>query len=133
MREISDATFNVEVIQSPVPVLVVFTAKWAGPCNLYTPKVTDVEKEYGSKVKFALFDIDDNPSIPETYGVRQVPLTLTFKQGTPVDCYAGDLPLENLYEIVKTITGENSEAPTNLPKKQTTRKSTRSKSKAEGK
>jgi len=89
---VTDETFDDEVINSTVPVLVDFWADWCAPCKMISPIVEDLANEYDGKVKFAKIDIDSNPRIPTVYGIRGIPALLFFKDGSPVDQVVGAVP-----------------------------------------
>jgi len=90
--EVSDDTFEDEVMKSEVPVLVDFWAEWCAPCKMIAPIVEDLANEYDGKVKFAKMDIDSNPSVPMKYGIRSIPTLLIFDGGSPVDQVVGAVP-----------------------------------------
>jgi thioredoxin 1 len=89
MLELSDATFEAEVVKSDKPVVVDFGAKWCGPCKRLAPIVEELAKEYEGKVKIAKFDIDASPQTPAKFRVLSVPTVLFFKGGKPVDTVIG--------------------------------------------
>ena len=89
---ISDDTFDQEVIKSDVPVLVDFWADWCAPCKMIAPIVEELAEEYDGKVKFAKLDVDSNPKVATTYGIRSIPTLLIFKGGSPVDQVVGAVP-----------------------------------------
>lgn len=81
-------------------LLVMFSAKWAGPCNLVRPTYAEVEEKCADLAKFAEFDIDDNPNVPEQYGVRAVPVFVLFEKGVPSAMKAGALPAQAIEEML---------------------------------
>ncbi|HJT51740.1 MAG TPA: thioredoxin TrxA [Nitrosospira sp.] len=78
---ISDATFETEVLQSTVPVLVDYWAEWCGPCKMIAPILDEVAKEYGDRLKVAKLNIDENQATPPKYGIRGIPTLMLFKNG----------------------------------------------------
>lgn len=93
MMTLNDRSFH-RALKQP-RLIVMFTAPWAGPCNLVRPVYTQLESEYPG-VTFAEFVVDDNPKIPQQYGVRNLPCFLSFAKGTPVTMKAGAIPEEAL-------------------------------------
>jgi thioredoxin 1 len=79
--ELSDDTFEQEVLESDVPVLVDYWAEWCGPCKMIAPVLEEVADDYGEKLKVAKLNIDDNPDIPPAYGIRGIPTLMLFKNG----------------------------------------------------
>lgn len=78
---ISDDSFENEVMQSDLPVLVDFWAPWCGPCKAIAPILEDLAPQYRQKVKFVKLDVDQNPSTPPKFGVRGIPTLILFKDG----------------------------------------------------
>jgi thioredoxin 1 len=89
---VSDKTFDEEVLQSEVPVMVDFWADWCAPCKMIAPIVEELSGEYDGKVKFAKIDVDSNPKVPTTYGIRGIPTLLIFSGGNPVGQVVGAVP-----------------------------------------
>ena len=90
--EITDATFDQEVVKADTVVLVDFWAEWCGPCKIIAPIVEDLAKEYDGKVKFTKLDVDSNPRSATNFGIRGIPTLLIFKDGKPVDQVVGAVP-----------------------------------------
>ncbi|MEC7880535.1 MAG: thioredoxin [Chloroflexota bacterium] len=87
--ELNDNNFEEEVIKSKEPVLVDFWAEWCGPCKMIAPSVENISGEYEGKLKVGKLDVDSNPTVSSTYGIRSIPTLLIFKDGAPVDQIVG--------------------------------------------
>jgi len=102
--EITDDTFEAEVIKSETPVLVDFWADWCGPCKAIAPIVEDLATEFEGKVKFTKLNVDTNPRTAMTYGIRSIPSLLIFNGGQPVKQVVGAVPKsvlkKNLLEAI---------------------------------
>ena len=99
--EITDATFQDEVVNSQVPVVIDFWAEWCGPCKMIAPIVEELAGEYEGKVKFAKMDVDSNPQTPMQFGIRGIPTLLIFNGGeNPVDQVVGAVPKSMLKKRV---------------------------------
>jgi len=79
--QVSDSTFEQEVLKSSEPVLVDFFAEWCGPCKAMAPALDAVANELKGKVKIVKVDVDQNPSVTMNYGVQAMPTLLLFKNG----------------------------------------------------
>ena len=90
--DVTDATFDEEVIKSDTPVLVDFWADWCAPCKMIAPIVVELSDEFDGKVKFAKVDVDSNPKVATNYGIRGIPTLLIFNDGKPVDQVVGAVP-----------------------------------------
>ena len=89
---VTDSTFDEEVIKADTPVLVDFWADWCAPCKMIAPIVEDLSTEFDGKIKFAKLDVDSNPQIATNYGIRGIPTLLIFNGGQPVDQVVGAVP-----------------------------------------
>ena len=96
VHEVSDATFEAEVLQSNQPVLVDFWAAWCGPCRALAPIVDEVAKAYEGKLKVMKMDVDSNTATPMRYGIRGIPALLIFKDGKVADQIVGFVPKETI-------------------------------------
>src|SRR6202789_2236262 len=101
--EVSDATFDQEVLQSEQPVLVDFWAVWCGPCKAIAPVVDDLARTYAGKLKVAKVDVDKNGATPFRYGIRGIPALLIFKGGKVADQIVGYVPREVIEEKVNCV------------------------------
>lgn len=90
--ELTDGTFDTEVIKTSTPVLVDFSADWCGPCKMMGPIIEDLANEYEGKAKITKIDVDVNPQTTSKYGVRSLPTLLIFKDGNVVDKIIGAVP-----------------------------------------
>lgn len=92
----SDATFQADVIDSDIPVLVDFWAPWCGPCRMVAPIVEELAGEYEGRVKFVKLNTDENPRIAGSLGIRSIPTLLVFKGGQMVGQIVGFRPKGDL-------------------------------------
>jgi thioredoxin 1 len=99
--EISDDTFDAEVLKSEKPVLVDFWAPWCGPCKAIAPVFEQLSNDYSGQVKFAKCNVDDNPSTPANYGIRAIPTLILFKEGQQVDQIVGMADKSKLEASIK--------------------------------
>ena len=73
MKAVTDADFASEVLGSDKTVLVDFWAEWCGPCRMVAPILEEISKEHGDKIEIVKLNIDENPKVPQEYGVLQIP------------------------------------------------------------
>jgi thioredoxin 1 len=84
VKEVTDMTFESEVVNSKTPVLIDFYAQWCGPCKMMAPIIDEVAKEYAGKLKVVKVDVDESGETAATYGVTAMPTFVVFKDGQEV-------------------------------------------------
>jgi thioredoxin 1 len=103
ISQISDDSFDSEVLKSPVPVLIDFWAPWCGPCRAIAPIVEELAGEYTGKLKIVKMNVDDNPRTPARYGVRGIPNLILFKNGEVQQQIVGAVPKAHLVKAISTV------------------------------
>jgi thioredoxin 1 len=103
IAHVSDDTFDSEVLQSSVPVLIDFWAPWCGPCKAIAPLVDELANDYAGKLKVVKMNVDDNPRTPSRYGVRGIPNLILFKDGEVQQQIVGAVPKAHLVKAVSSV------------------------------
>lgn len=107
VQQITDITFDKEVLESNKLVLVDFWAAWCGPCKMVAPVIDEIANEYNEKVKVVKVNTDENPSTAASYGIRSIPTLLIFNNGHIVDTIIGAIPkstvVNRIQECLKEI------------------------------
>jgi len=103
VTEVSDQSFEVEVIKSDKPTLVDLWAPWCGPCRMVAPVIEKLDGDYAGKVKFCKINVDDNPKTSAKYGVMSIPTLLLFKNGQVEDTVVGAVPESTLKQKIDQI------------------------------
>jgi len=92
MRQVTDTTFQKDVLEADGLVLVDFWAPWCGPCRAVAPVLEQVAQQYAGRVTIAKMNVDENPDTPGRYGVRSIPTIALFRDGEVIDGVLGAAP-----------------------------------------
>lgn len=101
--ELSDSSFESEVIKSDKPVLVDFWAPWCGPCRILAPIVEEIAESYTGRLKVGKLNVDDNQEITMRYRIRSIPTLILFKNGQALDQIIGAVPKTEIEKVVKKV------------------------------
>jgi len=100
---VSDSSFEEDVIKSDVPVVVDFWAPWCGPCKSIAPVLEEIAGEFDGRIKIAKCNVDDNPETPTQYNVRGIPNLIFFKNGEVVEQVVGAVPKDQLVDAINKL------------------------------
>jgi len=98
---ITDESFERDVLQASIPVLVDFWAEWCGPCRLLSPKLEEIAGEMKDRIRIVNLNVDQNPSVTAKYDVPAIPTMILFKNGQEIDKIVGNQPKENIVALLK--------------------------------
>ena len=101
-QAVTDATFDAEVRQADLPVVVDFWAEWCGPCKMIGPALEELSEEMSGQVKIVKVNVDENPNSPAQMGVRGIPALFLFKNGEVVSNKTGAAPKAALSDWIKS-------------------------------
>ena len=99
-KTVTDQSFQVDVLDSKLPVVVDFWAEWCGPCRMIAPSLEELGNEYDGKLTIAKMNIDENPQTPTRYGVRGIPTLMIFRSGQVAATKIGALPKTKIKEWI---------------------------------
>ncbi|MEU1127359.1 thioredoxin [Streptomyces sp. NPDC005899] len=105
VAEATDATFDDEVLEGGLPVLVEFTADWCGPCRQLAPVLGAIAAEEAGRLKVVQIDVDRNPGVPGRYAVLSMPTLMVFRDGEPVKSMVGARPKRRLLQELEDVLG----------------------------
>ena len=101
IKQLSDASFEADVLKSSIPVLVDYWAEWCGPCKMIAPILEEVARDYDGKLQVAKVDVDENQTTAGKYGIRGIPTLMIFRNGAPVATKVGALSKSQLANFLK--------------------------------
>ncbi len=96
IKQVSDASFDQDVLKSDTPVLVDYWAEWCGPCRMIAPVLEEVSRDYAGRVQVAKLNVDDNQGIAQRFGVRGIPTLMLFRNGAVIGTSVGALSKSQL-------------------------------------
>ena len=103
LLEVTDKTFDEEIVNSDIPAMVDFWAAWCGPCKMVAPVVEELAKEYQGKIKVAKMDVDQNKQTPTRFGIRNIPTLIFFKGGQVAQTIIGAQPKGSIEDEMKKL------------------------------
>jgi thioredoxin 1 len=101
VRDVSDSSFENEVLKSDKPVLVDFWAEWCAPCRMLAPTVTAVAEHYTESATVVKLNVDDNPSTAQRYGIKGIPTLILFREGKEVERVVGATSKESISRMIE--------------------------------
>ena len=101
IKHVSDASFDSDVLQSDLPVLVDYWAEWCGPCKMIAPILDDVSDDYQGRMRIAKMNVDENRDIPAKFGIRGIPTLMLFKNGQLAATKVGAMSKSQLIAFIE--------------------------------
>lgn len=102
-KEVNDQDFEIEVLKSPIPVLIDFWAEWCGPCRMLGPTIDSLAIEFEGKVKVVKMNIDQNPIIPSQLGIKSIPTMLLLNSGKQLGSKVGALEKNTIISWINSL------------------------------
>ncbi len=103
IKEVTDDTFQPEVLESDIPVIIDFWAPWCGPCSLIAPVLESVSQKMNGAIKFVKVNTDENPKTAQDFQIMAIPSLIVLKDGKEVDRFVGYIPEDKLEERLKAL------------------------------
>ncbi|MFJ2538270.1 thioredoxin [Pseudomonas sp. NPDC087614] len=107
IKDITDASFTLDVLESELPVLVDFWAQWCDPCKKMAPILNEIAEAYKGKLTVVKLDVDENHATPAKFGVRGIPMMTLFKDGSVVANQTGAVPRPQLESFIEESLKQN--------------------------
>ena len=101
VKDVSDSSFEKDVLGADKPVLVDFWAEWCAPCRMLAPTVTAVAEHYGDSAGVVKLNVDDNPSTAQRYGIKGIPTLILFREGKEVERVVGATSKESIMRMIE--------------------------------
>jgi len=101
--QVTDESFDEDVIKSDLPALVDFWAAWCGPCRAIAPIIDELAAQYDGKIKVVKMNVDENPKTPGKFGIRAIPTLILFKQGSVAEQITGAVSKSHIEEAIKRL------------------------------
>lgn len=110
VKEVNDASFENDVLQSKQPVLVDFWAAWCAPCRMIAPTVEAVAEQYNGSASVVKLNVDENPSVSQRYGIKGIPTLILFREGKEEERIVGATSKEALSRLIeKSLSGAKAQ------------------------
>ena len=101
-KNVTDDSFEQDVLASEKPVLVDFWAEWCGPCRMIAPALEEIAGSMGEKIKIVKLNVDENPNVAQKYGIMSIPTLMIFKNGEMAARQVGAAPKQKLEQWINT-------------------------------
>ncbi|HSE36611.1 MAG TPA: thioredoxin [Blastocatellia bacterium] len=108
VKEVTDSSFEHEVLASKKPVLVDFWAAWCGPCRALAPTVEAIAERYSESATVVKLNVDDSPSTAESYGIRGIPTLILFSGGKEVERVIGAASKQTIADMIEKYIGQTT-------------------------